>query len=148
MASPRSDSMSSINGWGKDIGFTILWSVLKSTYILSLLSFFLTTTKEKDHGDCDLSITFASEISSIALSMIFLLFKVVLYDGLVGFVTHSPTYLRPPKGSCCSILDDFSCSFMVFFFKGLLFPKSIRIFTVELCPKSLSVLADRSLFLH
>ena len=64
--------MSSINERGLLTGRTILYNVLKSTHILSLPFFFLTTTKGKDHGDCDLSMTFASNISSIAWSMIFL----------------------------------------------------------------------------
>ena len=61
------------------MGFVIAFNLQKSTQNRFEQSFLSTITTGKLHGEYDLSITLAESISSIALSMILLLFKGALY---------------------------------------------------------------------
>ena len=77
--------MSSINGSGYEFNFVILFNFLKSTQNLFVPSFLSEITTGKLYGDFDLEMILASIISSTTLSMVFLLFKGVLYGlSLIG----------------------------------------------------------------
>ena len=72
-----------------------------------------------------------------------------LYDVPVGFVTPPPpilrlniAFLRSPKGGCCSISDDLSCSFNVLVqapTRGHLFSSPEPKAQVSYCPSAPSV---------
>lgn len=62
--------MSSINGYENDIGITFLFKFESLPTSGLIRSFFFTTTKGNDQGDCDMSSIFALIISAIALLII------------------------------------------------------------------------------
>ena len=78
-AFPSILKVSSISGRGCETGRTILFKDRKSTHIRSDPSFFATTTRGNAQADLDLSITPASNISFIALSITTLRVRGALY---------------------------------------------------------------------